>query len=218
MRLKIVLGKSRQLSYYFIILFMVFAWMVLGGCEKKCADYEKELNAYADASKSTDIVEMMKASQEALAKCPNLAVAYEVMGDRDAKLSNIEDADKKYDKALALNGNARRINAKKDKISGALSKINSDAYDEKINSIRTMPLSAYAGLDESTRITWCEKAIKDPIKYIFTEYSITATSVPNFSGSPQQLDGKLKEYAAKEPTQQAGASAKIIFSDSGRGR
>lgn len=219
MSLKTTLGKSVRLSSYFVIPFLICACMALIGCSKNCTDYEKELNAYADGSKPLDNdTEVLKKCQEARAKCPALAVIFEVMGDINAKNNEIEAADKNYEMALALQKNNERVATKKSKISETLSRSKSDAADARIESIKSMPLSQYAGLEESTRIAWCEKAINEPTRYVFPEYSITATNVPKFSGTPQQLDSLLTGLAAKDPSKPTASAAKILFAASGRGQ
>ncbi len=219
MRSKRILGQSVHPSYFVILFFLALACMVLSGCSKNCADYEKELNAYADGSKPVkEVYPVLKECQEALAKCPKLAVAYEVMGDIDARSDDMEKADKNYDKALALKEDNERVNAKKEKISGALSQIQSDAAASKFDSIKDMPLVQYARLDEAMRISWCEKAIENPTKYVFVHLSMSATFVPKFSGTPQQLDSLLVGLAEKDPGKQTRNAAEILFTMSSKGQ
>ena len=217
MRSKIILRKSGQLLYRFVLLFLLFACLALAGCSKNCADYEKALNAYADGSKPIDnIAQVLKDCREALAKCPDLAVAFEVMGDIDAKNKDVEEADKKFDKALELKKDNERVKAKKEKISGALSEVRSKAADDKFDSIKRMSLAEYAQLEESMRITWCEKAINNPTGYVFLGHSPSATFVPQFSGTPQSLDRLLIDLAAKEPSKQVSDAAAMLFTLSNR--
>ena len=217
MRSKGILGKSGQLSYLFVILFLVFACIALAGCSKSCKDYEKALNAYG--SKPMDIssaIEARKVCRDALAKCPNLAVAFEVMGDIAARDEDMEEAGKNYDKALELNKENERVIAKKERVSAAIAEAGSKAAADKFESIKDMNLVDYARLEESMRITWCEKAINDPIQYVFTDRSRGATFVPQFSGTPQALDTLLKGHAEKEPTMQTSRAAAIFFVVAGK--
>jgi hypothetical protein len=219
MRSKIILGKFGQLSYRMVILFLVFAFMALTGCGKSCTGYEKELNAYADGSKPLNVssaIEARKVCMDALAKCPNLAVAFEVMGDINVRDQEIEDAGKNYDKALALNKDNERVLAKKERISEAISEAKSKAAADKFGSIKDMNLVDYARLEESMRITWCEKAINDPIQYVFTDRSRGATFVPQFSGTPEDLDRLLISLVEKEPSRQTSNAAAMFFVLSGK--
>ncbi|MFA5180816.1 MAG: hypothetical protein WC405_05810 [Syntrophales bacterium] len=189
-------GFGRR-SLYFIVLFMVLLCMSLVGCKKGCADYEKELNRYADGSAPIDDpAKVLKDCKSILDKCPNLYVPFEVMGDIDAKNKKFTEAIQNYAKVSPKNQNIERVAGKIAKAIEALAKANETLF----GSIHTMPLSKYAELDQSIRVTWCESLMAHgqrsggPLEVI---YSIT----------PQQLDDELIRLAAKEPARNTRETA-----------
>jgi len=215
---KRIMRKSGQLSYCFVLLFLALTCILIAGCSKNCADYEKKLNAYADGSQPIeDENKVLDECNEAIAKCPNLAVPFEVMGDIDTKNKKLEEAGKNYDKALALNKNNKRVDVKKSVISEAAPETapqetpedEAKALAAKLESVKGMPLSEYVKLDESLRIKWCELSINDPRKYVFTGSRSTINpDFMKFSGSPQELDSLLVNNLEKNksvPTADATA-------------
>ncbi len=219
MRSKRILGESGRLSYRFVFLFLLFACMALAGCSKNCADYEKKLNAYADGSKPIDdVAKVQNECKEALAKCPDLAVAFEVMGDIDAKFEKLEEADKNYEKALALKSDNERVSAKKNRISEALSEAKARTDAAKFESIKRMQLREYARLEDSMRMAWCEKAINSPLEYVFLDHSPFSTFDPKFSGTAGDLDRLLIGLAEKNPTWPTWRAASMLFTVTGRGQ
>ncbi len=219
MRSKGISGKYGRLSYFFVLPFLIFSCMAPAGCSKNCADYEKKLTAYADGSKPIDdVAKVQKECKEALAKCPDLAVAFEVMGDLDAKFEKLEEADKNYDKALALKSDNERVSAKKSRISEALSEAKAKADTAKIDSIKRMELRQYAGLEEALRLEWCEKAINNPLEYVFLDHSPFSTFDPKFSGTAGDLDRLLVGFAEKNPTWQTWRAASMLFTVTSRGQ
>jgi hypothetical protein len=212
MRSKSVAEKTGQPLYLFVLLVLVFACMALTGCGKNCANYEKELNVYADGSKPiTEAAKVLKECADAQAKCPKLAVPFEVMGDIDARDEKLEEADKNYDRALALQKDNQRVIAKKEMLSAAMSEAGAKAFDAKIESITRISLSQYATVEESLRLAWCERAIGNPTKYAFVHMSPGNSFVPQFSGSPADLDRLLMDLVQREPQRQTFDAAAMMI-------
>lgn len=177
-----------SLPVIWVAAVMLFC-LCLSGCQNKsCADYEKQLNRYADGSDSiSDPAGVLKDCKAALDKCPAQSVPFEVMGDIDAKNEKFAAAIQNYEKALAKNAGSQRVKAKLEKAVAA----KEEADAAQFASIKAMTLSKYAALDESTRISWCERLMDQPkkISSVETIYSITS----------KQLDAELLRVAASEP-------------------
>jgi len=141
-------------SLHFILLLMLLVLCLgLGGCSKNCAEAEKELTRYADGSQPIgDEAKVLKECKAVLDKCVGQTVPYEVMGDIDAKNKKLDAAIQNYEKVLVTNAGNERVKGKIDKINKAIEEANAAL----VASIGKMPVSRYAGLDESLRMTWCE--------------------------------------------------------------
>ncbi|MDQ5988441.1 MAG: hypothetical protein CSYNP_04201 [Syntrophus sp. SKADARSKE-3] len=186
-------------SLHFILLLMVLLLCLgLGGCSKNCADSEKELTRYADGSQPIgDEAKVLKECKAVLDKCVGQTVPYEVMGDIDAKNKKFDDAVRNYEKVLVTNSGNERVKGKIDKINKAVE----EAAAALVASIKTMPVSKYAGLDESVRMTWCEGLLAQGRAggggRVEVIYNINA----------RQLDAELMRLAASAPHLPTGDAA-----------
>ena len=175
--------------HYMCLFVALSLCLCLSGCQQKsCADYEKQLNRYADGSEPiNDTAKVLTECKAAQDKCPAQTVPFEVMGDIDVKNNKFAAAIQNYEKVLAKNPDSRRVKSKTENAGTALEEANAALFA----SIKAMPLSRYAALDESVRMTWCERLMDQPkrIATVETTYSIT----------PKQLDAELMRVAASEP-------------------
>jgi len=190
-------------SLRFILSAMVLTLCLgLGGCTKNCAEAEKELTRYADGSKPVgDEAKVLKECKEVIDKCVGQTVPYEVMGDIDAKNKKFDAAVKSYERVLVTDSGNARVKGKIEKIIAEAKEIAEKEAEKILMSIKAMPLSKYAQLDPSIRLTWCERYMA------FGKAAGDQRMEVLYTTTAQQFDDELVRLAAASPNDNTGDAA-----------
>lgn len=143
--------------------------MLLVACtspEEKCAALEgtiiKMYNEYVDEISTLTEKQMLATCDQAIEKCPNLAIAHEMKGLLYWDADNLKEALKYYRKALELApGNEDTLADARLLAFSADGTHVTIGEDGRLTSMpfQNITLAEYARCDSSIRLQWCESAL-----------------------------------------------------------
>ena len=211
-----------------VAIFSVFFLTACMTVEEKCTEVENELtdtfNAYIDEKPGLTAPQIMRQCKRALEQCPDLAIAYELMGMVELERKHIKACLRNYTKSIELEpsnedllSEARGIMFLKN---GKYLYIN-DAGRVKAAPYKTITVEEYAELPDDARMVWCTAKLgiipEEKTEYVFTDQNGNHVDSMEFGWteiSPSDLDARLLSEAQSNPDEKLSEAAFLITAES----